>query len=93
MEQSLEVRKVALSRNLKIAGAAVGCLVLAPLTFFILQGLLGMLALVAAGVIGFTAIQLAPWYGDKLANWRMKLIMHEPERVGSMRQTGKILTR
>ena len=77
--QSLDLRKVTLSRNVKIAGGAVGCLVVAPLTFFILQGLLGVLAIAAAGVVAFTAIQLAPWYGDKVANWRMKLITAEAE--------------
>lgn len=80
MEQSLEVRKANLSRNLKIAGAAGACLLVAPLTIVILWGVLGIAALAVAGVVGFTAINLAPWYADKVANWRMKLIVAEAQK-------------
>jgi hypothetical protein len=76
----LELRKVAFSRNVKIAGGALACLVIAPLTYFILQGILGMLALGAAGVVAFTVIQLAPWYADKVANWRIKLLVSEANK-------------
>lgn len=80
MEQSLDIRRANISRNVKLAGGAVACLVVAPLTFFILQGLIGILALAAAGIVAFTLIQLAPWYADKVANWRMKLITHEAQK-------------
>lgn len=78
--QSLDIRRVALSNKVKIAGGAVACLVVAPLTFFVLQGLLGILALGVAGVVAFTGIQLAPWYADKVANWKMKLIVGEASK-------------
>jgi hypothetical protein len=77
---SLDLKRVALANKVKIAGGVVGCLIVAPFAYFILQGLGALVALAIAGFLAFTVIQLAPWYADVIANWRMKLIMAEANK-------------
>ncbi len=55
----------------------VGAALVAPVIFMAIGGILG---LIVAGVVSFTAIQLAPVFSFKLANWRMKLLMEEAEK-------------
>ena len=57
--------------------AAIICFIVAPFIFLAIQGAIG---LIIAAVIALIAINLAPWFGDLLANWRLKLIKAEAAR-------------
>lgn len=78
--EELDVRKETLEKRFKLGLGIVSVVVIAPFTFIILQGILGAAALVVAGIVGFTIIQLAPVFAMKLANWRIKLITAEAQK-------------
>lgn len=70
----IEQRRKRIELGVKLAAlAAVGFFV-APMIFVAVKGLVG-LALAAA--VGVAAINLAPWYAAKMANWRLKAIKAE----------------
>lgn len=49
-------------------------LVVSPVIFMAITGLLG---LIVAGLIGLTVVTFAPWVAMKFANWRVKAIVSE----------------
>ncbi len=49
-------------------------LVVAPIIGLAIKGILGIIVF---GLIAFTTVQFAPWFGDLIANWRLKAIKHE----------------
>jgi hypothetical protein len=52
-------------------------LIAAPIAFLAIKGLIG---LIAAAVIAFTAITIAPVLGDMAANWKLKALKDEAAR-------------
>lgn len=56
---------------LKIGGLAAVGLVVAPFIFLAIGGLVG---LGVAAAVGFTMVQLAPWFSLKIANWKYRLM-------------------
>ncbi len=69
-----EVKRKKIETLAKWGIALVGAAVIAPVIFLSIKGLIG---LIIAFVIGSTAIAFAPWFAMKLANWKVKAIMHE----------------
>lgn len=56
---------------IKIAALGLVGLLVAPFIFFAIGGLLG---LAIAAALGFTLVQLAPWFALKIANWKYRLM-------------------
>lgn len=72
--QDLKLKKEKIKKYALIGMVLVACGIIAPLIGLLIQGLVGILVF---GAICFLAIQLAPWFGDVIANWRLKLIKGE----------------
>lgn len=72
-------RVQSLSTKYKILIALGACLIVAPLTALILWGFVGVLALIAAGIVGCVAIAFAPVFAMKLANWQLRAVIAEAE--------------
>lgn len=70
-------RKKKIKLLTQVSAAIVIGLVVAPIIGMAIKGILGI---VIFGVIAFTAIQFAPWFGDIIANWRLKAIKYEASR-------------
>lgn len=59
----------------KVAGLAVAGFFVAPIILVTIKGIIG---LAVAAVIGLLLVNVgAPWFGDKLANWRLQAIKAE----------------
>ena len=63
-----------------IAMGVVGLLV-AP---FILMSIGGLIGLGVAAAVGFTLVQLAPWFALKVANWKYRLV--DAEKVDNIKK-------
>jgi molybdopterin converting factor small subunit len=64
-----------------IGALGVVGLVVAPFIFVAIGGLVG---LAVAAAIGFTLVQLAPWFSLKIANWKYRLI--DAEKVSHIKE-------
>lgn len=73
----LEQKRKRIEALVKIGGLGIIGFLVAPFIFLTIQGLIGLV--VAAG-ISFTAINFVPWYAAKVANWRLKAIKHEASK-------------
>lgn len=69
-----EQKKVRTEVIVKVAVVAAVGFIIAPIVMAIIKGILG---LVVAAALAFTAWGLTPWFAMKVANWRMKLISQE----------------
>jgi len=69
-----EIQRQKIERLVKVALAGAVCFFVAPVIFVTIKGLVG---LVSAFVIGSVVVNLAPWFGAKVANWRLKALKHE----------------
>lgn len=72
--QDLESKRKRIETVVKILAFLVVGFIVAPFIFISIQGLIG---LIAASAISFVAINFIPWFGAKVANWRLKAIKHE----------------
>lgn len=72
-----EQKRIRTEKIAKIVIAGAVCLAVSPIIFGVIQGLLG---LIVAGAIGFTALQLTPYFAMKVGNLRMKLITMEANK-------------
>jgi hypothetical protein len=70
----LELKRKRIETVVKIGAMGVIGFLVAPFVFIAIKGLIG--ALIAI-VISLIAINLAPWAGTKLANWRLKALKYE----------------
>lgn len=70
----LERKRQRIELAVKLVAIPVVGFVLAPFVFVAIKGLIGA---IVAGVISLIAINLAPWAGAKIANWRLKALKHE----------------
>lgn len=58
-----------------VVGLLATAFIFAPIIFLIVKGLLG---LIVAGAIGLFTVNVGvPWFGDKLASWKLKAIKAE----------------
>lgn len=76
----VEQKKQKFSGWIKIAALAVAGFVVAP---FIMLAIGGLLGLAVAAAVGFTMVQLAPWFALKVANWKYRLI--DAEKVAHVK--------
>lgn len=59
----------------KIGALGIAGFLVAPFIFFVIKGIIGLA--IAAGV-GLLLVNVgAPWFGSKLANWKLKALKHE----------------
>jgi hypothetical protein len=75
--EDLTLKKKKIKKIALIIGALIGCIIIAPIIGMLIQGMVG---LVVAGIVALITIQLAPWFADVIANWRLKLIKHEASK-------------
>lgn len=75
--QDLEQKRKRIEMVVKTGAALVVGFIVAPFIFVAIKGALGLLA---AGIIGVIAINVAPWIGAKAANLRLKAIKHEASK-------------
>lgn len=73
-ELTLEQRRHRLGSILKIGTAAVACLIISPIIFGVIKGMVG---LAVSAAVGLTIVNLAPVLSMKLANWKIKAIVGE----------------
>ena len=60
----LETKRKRIETGVKVAALLGVCAILAPFTYAILGGL-------GALIVCLAAVNLAPWFGHRLANWRL----------------------
>lgn len=77
MSQDVIQRVQSLSLKYKLLFGLGACLLIAPLTAWLLWGLLGGVALVAAFGIGAAVIAAAPVVSMRLANWQLRAVVAE----------------
>ncbi|MGO9318455.1 MAG: hypothetical protein ACLPXT_13395 [Terracidiphilus sp.] len=77
MDNDSDVRRQKMATALKWGAGLVGAIVVAPFIFLAVKGIVG---LAIAAAIGLVITQLAPVFAQKLANWRMKLVVDEVEK-------------
>ena len=70
----IEKKRQRIELGVKIVSLLVVGFLVAPFVFVAIKGLVGLLV---AGAISLTAIQFAPYFAAKIANWRIKLIRAE----------------
>lgn len=75
--QDLEQKRKRIEALVKVGGLLVIGFFVAPVIFISIKGLIGLV--LAAGV-SFTALNFVPWYAAKVANWRLKAIKHEASK-------------
>jgi hypothetical protein len=63
-----------------VLGIGVVGLLVAPIIFLTIQGIIG---LAIAAAVGFTLVTLAPWFALKVANWKYRLI--DAEKVAHIK--------
>lgn len=71
---ALELKRQRIERIVKIVALLGIAFFVSPFIFATIQGLVG---LVVAFAIGTVAVNLAPWFAAKVANWRLKALKHE----------------
>lgn len=76
----LEEKKKSLKKWATIGGMGVA-IVLSPILFLLMASGIG---LIIAAAIGFVAIQLAPWFALKVANWKYRL--EDAEKVSHIKK-------
>lgn len=77
MELTNEQKRVRTEKIAKVVIAGVVCLAVSPVIFLVVKGLIG---LIVAAAIGFAALQFAPYFAIKVANFRMRLITDDARR-------------
>jgi hypothetical protein len=70
----LDIRKAKLAAKVKWALVAAGALLISPVIFMIVKGLVG---LAIAGVVGLAIVQFAPVVSMKFANWKLSALKGE----------------
>lgn len=76
----VEQKKQKFSGWIKLGALAVAGFLVAP---FIMLAIGGLLGLAVAAAVGFTMVQLAPWFALKIANWKYRLI--DAEKVAHVK--------
>lgn len=80
VSQEIVAKRDKFSMWIKIAALGVVGLVVAPVILMSIGGLIG---LGVAAAIGFTLVQLAPWFALKVANWKYRLM--DAEKVSHIK--------
>lgn len=75
--QDLDPRKMKIATGLKWALGLLGALIIAPVIFLIVKGLVG---LALAAIVGLAVVNFMPVLSMKMANWKWKLIVAEAQK-------------
>lgn len=70
----IELKRKRIEAFVKWAAIFIGCFLIGPFVGMAIKGAIGLLAF---AVIALIAVNLAPWFGSKCANWRLKALKHE----------------
>ncbi len=81
VQQTLVEQRDKLKKGVKIAALAVVGLCVAPFIFLAIGGIIG---LAVSAAVGFTLVQLAPWFALKVANLRYR--MTESEKISHIKK-------
>lgn len=86
METTMQMQEIVAKRDkfngwIKLAALAAVGLFVAPFIFVAIGGLVG---LAIAAAVGFTLVQLTPWFALKIANWKYRLI--DAEKIGHIQK-------
>jgi len=73
----LEQKRKRIELAVKITAFSIIGFLVAPVILLVIKGLVG---LIVAGIIGFAAIQFAPYLGMVIANWRLKALKAEARK-------------
>ncbi len=76
-EQSSDARRAKIQQLVKLGIGLIGAVIIAPFVFLAVKGIVG---LAIAGALAVAIPQLAPVFGMKVANWKMKLIVGEASK-------------
>ncbi len=79
--QEILAKRDKFSGWIKVAALGVVGLLVAPFIFLAIGGLFG---LAVAAAVGFTIVQLAPWFALKVANWKYRLM--DAEKVAHIQK-------
>lgn len=71
---SIDQKRETYAKWFKVGLVAIGALIISPVIFMVVQGLIGA---ILAGVIGLVAVNAAPYVSMKLANWKVKSVVME----------------
>ena len=74
MDQNNDARRAQIEQAVKWGAGLIAAVVIAPFVFLAVKGIVGLAIAMAVGV---SLQQLAPVFGMKIANWKMKLIVSE----------------
>lgn len=74
MNLTPDQRRERIEKIVKWGSIGTICLLVSPIIFLVVKGMLGVLI---AFAVGSTAVAFAPWWSMKLANWRIKAIKAE----------------
>lgn len=77
MELTIEQKRARTEKIAKVVIAGVVCLAVSPIIFMVVKGLIGLIVAVA---VGFTALQLTPYFAMKVGNVRMQMIRAEANK-------------
>ena len=69
-----EQKRAAYDKWIKVGLIGLFALVVSPIIFMVVKGLLGLLV---AATVGLVAVNLAPVVSMKIANWKIKAIVAE----------------
>lgn len=69
-----EQKRKRIEALVKVAALLVGGFLCSSFIFIAVKGLIGLLL---GAAVGLTAVNLAPWFAVKVANWRLKALKHE----------------
>ena len=70
----IDIKRISYDKWFKIGIIAIVVGIVSPFIFLVVKGIAG---LIAAGVLGLVAVNFAPVLSMKLANWKVKGIVHE----------------
>lgn len=77
MYNELNTKHKRIELFVKLGAMGIIGFVLAPYIFLSIKGIMG---LIIACTIGFVAINMAPWFAVKVANWRLKALKYEASK-------------
>jgi hypothetical protein len=72
--KTIEQKRATYDKVVKVGLVALGALIISPIIFMVVQGLIG---LAIAGAVGLIVVNLAPILSMKFANWKVKGIIAE----------------
>lgn len=70
----LDIKRQRIEKLVKYSAVPIIGFFVAPFIFIAIKGAIGLLI---AGAVGFIGVNMMPWFGAMVANWRLKAIKYE----------------